>query len=53
MQLWKTTSLTKPFQFESDVVIEDQAFKHGLFGWEMGFTHHADNVPTSPRIFRV
>lgn len=50
LQLWKTSSLSKPFQYESDVVIEDPAFKAGAFGWEMGFTHHADNTPASPRI---
>ena len=50
LQLWKTSSLSKPFQYESDVVIEDPTFKAGAFGWEMGFTHHADNTPASPRI---
>ncbi len=50
LQLWKTKSLSKPFVYESDVVFEDPTFKHGEFGWEMGFTHYADNVPESPRI---
>jgi hypothetical protein len=49
LQLWKTSSLSRPFQYESDVVMEDPTIRPGAFGWELGFTHYADNVPASPR----
>lgn len=49
-QLWKTTDLSRPFQYESDVVIEDPTFRGSGFSFRYGFTHYADNVPGNSQI---
>jgi hypothetical protein len=51
VELWKTTSLTTPFAYDSTVNMRDIVEAH--WGWEFGFTHYADNWPGgTPRIRR-
>lgn len=50
IQLWKTDSLSKPFQYESEVVISDPSRMPGAFDWEFGFSHYIDNTAATPRI---
>lgn len=53
LQLWKTTSLSKPFQYESDVIIEDSRIDYTPDGWyaNFSFNHYPDNNSTTPQLF--
>lgn len=48
IQLWSTTDLSRPFTYESDVVM-DSALEQGGNGWEFGFTRHASSASTTLR----
>ena len=54
VQLWSSSSLTRPFAFES--TINTSGLSKGAFGWEFGLTHYSDNFPAAaggtPRIRR-
>jgi len=50
LELWRTASLSKPFTYESNLVIEDPSFTGSDFSFRYGFTHYADNTVGSPRI---
>lgn len=52
VQLWSTTDLSRPFVYESDVVL-DPSIDIGGNGWEFGFTHYPDNTSSTPRIVGV
>jgi hypothetical protein len=46
VQLWSTDDLSKPFNYESNVA----GTTPGVFGYEFGFNHFANNAPESPKI---
>lgn len=48
VQLWSTSSLSRPFTYESRVAF-DSSIKPGGHGWEFAFTREVDNVPATPR----
>lgn len=49
VQLWSTTDLSKPFQYESAVNLAP-TIEPGGNGWEFSFNHYPDNAPATPRI---
>ncbi|NOT30274.1 MAG: hypothetical protein HOP15_07490 [Planctomycetes bacterium] len=51
-QLWSTPNLSTMFTFESNVVL-DPSIQPGDWGWEFGFTHHADNTASNPRTIKT
>lgn len=46
IELWSTTDLSKPFQYESHVT----GATAGAFGYEFGFTQYRDNTAATPRV---
>ena len=54
VQLWSSSSLTRRFMFESTIIDSSNtsAISPAAFGWELGFTHYADNLPPTPRVLR-
>jgi hypothetical protein len=52
LQLWKTTGLDRPFQYESNVIVEDTTIDYTPFGWyaNFSFNHYPDNDAATPRI---
>jgi hypothetical protein len=50
VQLWSTTSLSKPFQYESDIMLPSDVPPAEQNGWEASFLHYPNNSPATPRI---
>lgn len=48
LQVFSTPSLDQPFQYESSVDLSSITIAGN--GLEVGFTHHHDNLPSSPRL---
>jgi hypothetical protein len=52
LQIWTTTSLNKPFTFQSEISQSQlsQYMPVGPWGLEFQMTQHPDNVPATPRL---
>jgi hypothetical protein len=48
LEVWSAPAVTQQFSYSS--VVDTSSLSNGGNGWEFGFTHYSDNLPSSPRI---